>query len=143
MADSKLGYGGTPFSKLAKLVPKPKKSGNEALDDKRNADFKYMVQIIDRMEKDNSIIQPLHGLMMSHDLEAIAAASDTRPEWTGKYQQLRRLPPWFIISWLDAQAAKEGLFGVNSETFCALEESDHEKLIMLLTYVVQLPETQT
>ena len=51
MADDKIGYGGTPLGKLAKQIQKPKSSGNESLDDKRKSDFRYMVDIVDRMEK--------------------------------------------------------------------------------------------
>ena len=71
-------------------------------------------------------------------------AQETLPqEWIGKYTQLRRLPCWFIISWMAERAVREDLGALTRDIFCALEESDHEKLIMLLTYCVQLPECQT
>ena len=140
---AELGFDGTPLSRLARQVPKPKPCGNKNLDNQRQADYAKEIEIIDRMQKNRVIISPLHGLLLSNDLEGIAEAHNVDQDWSGKYQQLCRLPTWFMCQWLIDYAQEERVSAViNKDLLCALEVKSHENLVMLMQWVLQLLATQ-
>ena len=97
---SGIGFDGQPLCRLARQVPTPKPSGNSNIDLQRQADYAKEVDIIDRMQKNRLIVGPIHGLMLGHDLEGIATAHQQDLDWTGTYQQLCRLPTWYMCQWL-------------------------------------------
>ena len=69
---SGIGFDGQPLCRLAQQVLKPKPSGNANIDQQRQADYAKEVDIIDRMQNNRLIVGPIHGLMLSNDLEGIA-----------------------------------------------------------------------
>ena len=117
-----LGFDGQPLSRLARQVPKPKPSGIKNVDIQRQADYAKEVDIIDRMHKKCIIIGPLHGLLLSNNLEGIASAHSLDKDWSGKYQQLCRLPTWFMCQWLIDHAEEERVSAVvDKDLLCTLE----------------------
>lgn len=118
MADSK---GGQPpgvaalgtiiaLSPLAKKVPRPQRTGDHMVDAKRHIDYNCKVAIIDKMEKEPYIIQPLHGLMQSHDLKNMASVDvEKGSPWTGNYKHVQSLPRGWMSEYLLARARALGI----------------------------------
>ena len=129
---SGIGFDGQPMCRLAKQAPKPKPSGNANIDQQMQADYAKEVDIIDRMQKNRLIVGPIHGLMLSNDLEGIATAHQQDLDWTGTYQQLCRLTTWYMCQWLIDHAADQGVaVVVNKAPLCALESASHQHVSML------------
>ena len=92
------------------------------MDENNKGDWANTIAIIDRMEKQGLIIAPLHDYMIGSDLVAIATASAIDCDWSGRYQTLQRLPPWYNIHWILDHSHAQGCTGiVNKATFAALE----------------------
>ena len=80
--------------------------------------------------------------MIVADLAAIATVSAACIDWTGKYQTLQRLPPWHKAQCILEHAKQQKVDDVVSkECLCALEASSHEKVVLLLVWITQLPPT--
>ena len=119
---SGIGFDGQPLCRLAKQVPKPKPSGNTNIDQPRQADYAKEVDIIDCMQTNRLFVGPIHGPMLSNDLEGIATAHQQDLDWTGTSQQLCRLPTWYMCQRLIDHAADQGVAAVvNKALVCALE----------------------
>ena len=138
------GFDGKPLSKLCNSVAKIKPTGDMQLDEKMKGTWAKKVAVIDRMEKEPFVVSVLHDYMIGNDMLAIATASEASLDWTGKYQSICRLPAWYQINWILEHAKQEGVADtVNKQCLVALESSSHEKIILLLVWITQLPSTQS
>ena len=138
-----LGADGTPLSKLCTHVKKPRPTGNQALDEKNMGIHAKRIAIIDKMEKDPLFVGPIHDYMIGNDLIAIATATDNLTDWNGKYTTLQRLPPWWMLEWLLKHAEAQKVSDVVNQALLAeLESSSHDKVVLLMVWVLQVPPTQ-
>ena len=139
-----LGADGHPLSKLCSHVRKPRPTGNSALDDKNMGTYAKKIAIIDKMEKVPLFVGPIHDYMIGKDIAAIATATDSQADWTGKYTSLQRLPHWWMLQWLLNHAKVQQVTDVvNQECLAELESSSHDKIVLLMVWVLQVPPTQT
>ena len=137
------GADGQALSKVCSHVKKPRPTGNQALDEKNRGTYAKHIAIIDKMEKDPLFVGPIHDYMIGKDIAAIATATDSQADWNGRYTSLQRLPPWWMLEWLLKHAKAQKVSDVvNQQCLAELESSSHDKIVLLMVWVLQVPPTQ-